>query len=141
MYNIIKNVLKTGNFELSDIKQKIDTFWLKGNITDYQRQELKKLAEDGAKAENSVDVLRKLAELEKTVADLEAKVAALENSGTESPEEPEEAVTYDEFVTGKWYYSGDKITFNGAVYECTAPEGTVCVWNPSDYPAYWSKIE
>ena len=136
MYNIIKNVLNSGGFELSDIKKKIDTFWLKGNITDNQRNELHKLAEDGASVQNSVDILQKL-------ADLEMRIKALEESGTntEAGDEQGEAQTIPEFVVGKWYYAGDKITFSGGVYECTAPDGVVCVWNPSDYPAYWNKVE
>lgn len=137
MYNIIKNVIKTDNYDLTDIKRKIDTMWLKGSITEEQHKELQLMAVEGANAENSVDILQKIAELEKKIAELEA------NDGVEPDvgETPEEPVAHPEYVTGKWYYSGDKITYNGAVYECTAPEGTVCVWNPSDYPPYWNKVE
>lgn len=139
MYNIIKNVLNSGGFELSDIKKKIDTFWLKGNITDDQRTELHKLAEDGANVQNSVDMLQKL-------ADLEMRIKALEEGRTDTEagdeqDEPGETETIPDFAVGKWYYTGDKIRFNGAVYECTAPDGVVCVWNPDDYPAYWNKVE
>ena len=139
MYNIIKNVLNSGGFELSDIKKKIDTFWLKGNITDDQRTELHKLAEDGANVQNSVDMLQKL-------ADLEMRIKALEEGRTDTEagdeqDEPGETETIPEFAVGKWYYTGDKTSFNGAVYECTAPDGVVCVWSPSDYPAYWNKVE
>jgi hypothetical protein len=136
MYNIIKNVLNSGGFELSDIKKKIDTFWLKGNITDDQHTELHKLAEDGANVQNSVDMLQKL-------ADLEMRIKALEEGrkDTEAGDEPGEEQTIPEFEVGKWYYAGDKTRFNGAVYECTAPHGVVCVWSPSDYPAYWNKVE
>ena len=139
MYNIIKNVLNSGGFELSDIKKKIDTFWLKGNITDEQRNELHKLAEDGANVQNSVDMLQKL-------ADLEMRIKALEEGRTDTEagdeqDEPGETETIPEFAVGKWYYAGDKIKYNGAVYKCTAPDGVVCVWSPSDYPAYWNEVE
>ena len=49
--------------------------------------------------------------------------------------------SYLEFVAGKWYYTGDRIAFEGKNYECIAPEGVVCVWSPLEYPVYWVKIE
>lgn len=54
------------------------------------------------------------------------------------PEPPTEE--YPEFVVGKWYYNGDKCSFGGKNYTCTAPTGTVCVWSPTDYPAYWKEV-
>ena len=38
------------------------------------------------------------------------------------------------------YKNGDKVMFNGNVYECIAPEGVACVWSPSEYPAYWEEL-
>lgn len=49
----------------------------------------------------------------------------------------EKAVTPGEYVPGKWYYKGDRISYNGAVYVCIAPNGVVSTWNPDEYPAYW----
>ena len=37
------------------------------------------------------------------------------------------------------YYNGDKVTWNGKHYICTAPDDTACVWNPDAYPAYWQE--
>lgn len=51
----------------------------------------------------------------------------------------EKTVTVEPFVAGKWYYRGDKVSFEGATYTCVAPEGAVCVWSPGDYPVYWEK--
>lgn len=50
----------------------------------------------------------------------------------------EKTVTVPSFVTGTWYYRGDKVTFGDQVYTCIAPQGVVCVWSPADYPQYWS---
>jgi hypothetical protein len=53
---------------------------------------------------------------------------------------PPSTESYDDYVPGKWYYGGDKASFNGKNYVCTAPEGTVCVWSPSEYPTYWREV-
>ena len=45
------------------------------------------------------------------------------------------------YVVGKWYYNGDKCSFEGVNYVCIAPEGATCVWSPKDYPAYWEVAE
>lgn len=126
MIKIIKNVIESGNFELTDILAKIDTFWLRGNLTKEESDELYALAQAKAKPENSVDVIKKLEELEQRIKALE--------STTESGEE------YPEFEVGKWYYTGDKITFESKKYKCIAPDGVTCVWSPKDYPAYWEVV-
>ena len=131
MYNLIKDVLKTGKFDLTDILKKIDTFWLKCEITDEQKAELYELAQSKAKPENSVDFMKKIEELEQ-------RVKALEENKVSGDEKPTEE--YSEFVVGKWYYVGDKITFESEKYECIAPEGVTCVWSPKDYPTYWNLI-
>ena len=41
------------------------------------------------------------------------------------------------YTAGKWYYRGDKVSFDGKVYTCIAPGGVACVWSPSEYPIYW----
>ena len=143
MYKIIKNVAQEGKFELSDLLKKIDTFWVKGNITDEQRTELQKLAQDKANPQNSVDVLQKLEEMDKRIKTLEAIINAGNDTEPDVEGEGETPAVeeYPAFVVGKWYYGGDKITFEGNKYICIAPEGSVCVWNPTDYPAYWEKSE
>ena len=127
MFNTVKNVLSQGGYNLTDILGKIENLWVKGKLTDEQQKELIALARDGAKPKNSIDVLAKLDELEK-------RIRALEGDGDNSDEQ-----TYLEFENGMWYYTGDKVSFEGENYICTAPEGHVCVWSPKDFPAYWEK--
>lgn len=43
-------------------------------------------------------------------------------------------------LIGKWYYNGDKITFEGVKYKCIAPDGVVCMWSPKEYPVYWELV-
>lgn len=134
MYKVTKNVIEMGGFNLTEILRKIDTLWLKGSITDNERSELYAMAQTKARAKDSIDVISKIAEIEAKINALEIKLGGVEDVV------PEEPVAYEEFAIGKWYYTGNKITYNGKVYECTAPEGVACVWSPDDYPAYWKGI-
>lgn len=129
MYDIIKSVIVSGVYELSDMLKKIDTVWLQGDISDEQRTELMEMARENADAQNSIDLAKKVEELDKRVKALEEK---------KEPEPSEEE--YPEYVVGKWYYNGDKISYKGKNYVCIAPEGVVCTWNPDEYPAYWKEI-
>ena len=132
MYEIIKNVIQSGRYELTDMLKKVDTLWVQGDLSDDERTELMNLARSGADPAQGVDVLAKLSDLDK-------RVAALEHAGATDPEPGEE---YLEYIPGKWYYKDDKITYNnGSKYICTAPEGVVCVWSPDEYPAYWQLVE
>ena len=131
MYNIIKTVITSGSFELTDIIRKIDTVWFEGKITDEEKAELVSMAQGKANPQHSMDLVAKVADLEKRVKILETY------NKTSDTEEPEEEETYQPFVEGKWYYNGDTVSFEGKNYRCIAPEGTVCVWSPSAYPNYW----
>lgn len=71
MYEIIKNVIQSGRYELTDMLTKIDTLWVQSSLTDDERTELIALALEGADVSQSVDVLEKLADLDKRVAALE----------------------------------------------------------------------
>lgn len=127
MYDVIKDVINTKRYVLADMLHKIDTIWAQGDLDDEQRTELIALAQGNADMAQEVNVLAKLEELEQ-------RVKALEDGDTE----PGEA--YPDYVAGKWYYSGDKITFEGGKYKCIAPDGVVCVWSPKEYPVYWELV-
>lgn len=126
MYEIIKNVIESRVYELNDMIKKINTIWIEGEITDEQKDELITMAQENADYSQSVDIMKKLNEIEE-------RLRKLEDGGIIVPEE------YPEYVDGKWYYRGDKITFNGEHYTCIAPDGQVCTWSPEGYPAYWQK--
>lgn len=147
MYAVIKNVIVSRNYELADMLTKIDTLWVQGSITEEERAELIALARQNAEVQQSVNILAKLEELDKRVrANEEAIKKLTETEDTEGETEGdtegdvEEVVTYPEYEVGKWYYTSDKITFDGQSYVCIAPEGAVCTWSPSEYPAYWEVI-
>lgn len=131
MQKIIERVIETKNFELSDMLKKIDTLWVQGSIDDTVRKSLSDKARNNANVQSSIDVFAKLVDLEKRIEALELKNADITEEDTQ---------TYEEYVTGKWYYNGNKISFDGKNYVCIAPDGATCVWNPVEYPAYWEEL-
>ena len=133
MQKIIEKVIESRNYELSDILKKIDTLWVQGDISEDERKRLADKARNNANMQNSMDILAKLEELDKRVKALEAKQAE-----TETEEDTE--TTYPDYEVGKWYYNGDIVMFEGIAKRCTAPEGQVCTWSPSEYPAYWETV-
>ena len=133
MKHIITNVINRGGYNLADVLRKIDNFYLEGKLTDEERSDLYTLARNRANYEDSVNVFEKLIELEK-------RIVALENKET-SPTDPEEVPAAPDYQIGKWYYAGDRVTFDGSIYICSAPDGQVCTWSPTEYPAYWTKVE
>ena len=126
MKAIFESVINRGGYDLSDLLKKIDSYHIEGKLTDTEKDELYRKAR--GEATPNVDVMAKLMELEERVRKLES---------AEAPEQED----YPEYVPGKWYYTGDKISYGGKNYICSAPAGVVCTWNPDEYPAYWSVVE
>lgn len=137
MYEITKNVIQSGSFELTDILEKIDTLWLQDSITDDERLELIQMARAKADPANS------FAPLQAQIDALAARVKALEDAAKPAdPDAPTEEYPEYKQPTG-WhdaYYTGDKVTYHGTRYICIAPEGVAVVWAPDVYPAYWETV-
>lgn len=136
MKSIFMDVINRGDYELSDFLTKIDTYHIAGKLTDEERDELYAEARNKANPENGVNYYAKLIELDRKIVEMEERLAALEGEDPVSGDEEE----YPEYVVGKWYRNGDKVSFNGKRYECGAPEGVVCTWSPSEYPVYWTEV-
>ena len=137
MYEVTKNVIQSGNFELTDILAKIDTLWVQGSLTYNERAELIDLARGKADPSNS------FAPLQAQIDALAERVAKLE--GKVEPADPDApAEEYPAYVqpTGSHdaYHAGDKVTYAGKQYACIAPEGVAVVWDPVTYPAYWEEV-
>ena len=144
MYEIFKNALK-GQYELVDMLNKIAEYYIKGNLSKEEKEELEEEARTNANPVNSYAPLEeRLNALIVRVDTLENKVSQLEKTTTgESTEEPTEPIDeYPEYVqpTGAHdaYHIGDKITYNGKHYECIFDN---CVWTPDAYPQGWKLIE
>lgn len=147
MFDIIKNVIKTKDFELRDILYKINKMWIESAITEEEKTELDELARENAVAENSYASLKEQVEnIYNELDSIKSRLATLESTEEGSETEPtgpvEPADGYPEYVqpTGAHdaYHIGDKITYNGKKYICKLDN---CVWTPTDYPAGWELVE
>lgn len=146
MYEIIRNVIQSGRYELSDMLRKIDVIWLRGDLDDSQKTELVSLAQSNADPENSYASVQKqidnlytnIGEMGQAILDLTNRVTTLE--GGKVPEVPEEEWPEWKAPTGAHdaYKVGDKITFKGKHYICKM---NGCVWSPEVYPDGWTAAE
>ena len=137
MYEVTKNVIQSGNYELTNILTKIDTLWLQGSLTDAERLELIEMARGKADPAKGLDLLSKVIELEDRIAKLEKAGDQGEPGSGDGTAEEEE---YPEYVAGRWYRNGNRMSFGGKRYVCTVPDGVVCTWSPVEYPPYWQEV-
>ena len=128
MHTIIKNVISRGEFSLPDIEKKIDKLWSESKISDTERDELINLARAKATPKGNIDIYT-------LVLSLESRVKALEMGGNKSAED-----NPPEWKLGDIHNRGDRVTFDGKIYKCIAPQGFPCCWAPygeHGYPPYW----
>ena len=138
MYNIIKRVISSKRYDLSDILKKIDTLWVQGTITDEQKAELVSMARGNANANDSMDLYAMFEEFEERVRVLEEKSNT--NSGNSAePNAPESKA--HAYKPNKKYRNGDRVSFEGKIYICVVPDKEKCVWSPAEYPDYWELVE
>lgn len=139
MYKIIKAVIESKRYELSEMLTKIDTFWVQGTLTEDERAELVSLARENALPENSyAGIQEQLATLFKIVAEHDQRIKALEGASAGESSDSEDCPEYIQ-PTGAHdaYKRGDKVTYNGNRYLCVALEGVAVVWSPDVMPDYW----
>ena len=147
MYDIIKNVIESKDYELRDMLYKINKMYIESYITEEQKLELNELARTNANAENSYAPLQEQIdnlydELSQIKSQLNTLLEETEEGTEENPSEPPQTTDeYPEYVqpTGAHdcYNTGDKISFNGKKYVCKI---NGCVWDPDTYPAGWEKV-
>lgn len=138
MYEIIKETIENTNYKLEEMLDKIYVLYGKDKLSKEEMEKLEEYAKEKANTDNSIDILNKLKEMDLRMQNCETRLTKLENPEGEEPEEPVEE--YPAYVPGRWYYNGDKCSENGKNYTCIAPSGQVCVWSPSEYPAYWQEV-
>lgn len=156
MYEIFKNVLNNRNYELVDILNKIDEFYVQDSLTKEQKEELEEEARKNANPVNSYadfqtqidNLAEKIKELQVTVNANAQGMSAIKEvveklGGVITPPEEQPAEDeYPEYVqpTGAYdaYHIGDKITFEGKHYECIKDN---CVWDPKAYKDGWKEIK
>lgn len=67
----VETVILRGDFLLETMEEKIDKLWVEGKLTNEEREELLQLAAENAKDVLQVNVMEKLADLERRVYNLE----------------------------------------------------------------------
>ena len=138
MYEIIKSVINSKDYELKDILYKINKMYIESAITEEQKTELDNLARENANAENSyVSVQEQINNIYTIIDKIQADIKELKGE-----EEPIELIEeYPEYIQPQGahdaYNTGDKITYNGKKYVCKM-DG--CVWNPITYPQGWEEV-
>ena len=154
MFEIFKNVINNGLYDLRDMLDKIEESYIKSSITKEEKEQLEEMSRTNAKAVNSYEdiqkrideVSEKLDLLEETVNANAKGMSALKDAieklgGIIDEPTPYPVEEYPEYVqpTGAHdaYKIGDKITFEGDKYECQMDN---CVWSPIEYPAAWKKV-
>lgn len=102
VYELYKEVIRTGNFVVSEMEERIETVYAAGKITAAERSELLIMADDYAKDSVQVDIVSMLADLEARVAKLEAKGVVVWTQGHVTAKG--ETVLYDVDKDGKLDY-------------------------------------
>lgn len=158
MYDVIKNVIESGRYELTDMLKKIDTIWLQSDITEEQKNELVIMAQTNADpAHSNAPLQKQIEELAKQQSTLRSEVAilsatvqkikeAVESGGTVVPEpEPQPQEEYPAWepyngIPPVKYQVGSKVSHNGKKWESMVANN---VWEPGAFgvdESIWKEI-
>lgn len=158
MYDVIKNVIESGRYELNDMLKKIDTIWIQGDITEEQKKELVMVAQANADPSQSnaplqeqiEEISKKQIALEETVRALSATVQKIketvESGGTVVPEpEPQPQEEYPAWepyngIPPVKYQVGSKVSHDGKKWESMVANN---VWEPGAFgvdESIWKEI-
>ena len=146
MYEIIKVIIQSGNFIVSDITRKIDTLWAESKLTDEERQQLSEMMIDYINPNTQAPELKELyLQLKEEVAILKEEVAELKGA------EETELGPGLETTIPKWkpwdgistdYQAGAVVEHNGKYYK-NVLEGMQNTWEPGSTGVderYWKEI-
>lgn len=137
IYDILKNVIESGEYRLSDMTTRIDTVWAEGKLTDAQRTELHDLTQSRLTPDGEAPALAaQVAALTARMADMEARLTALEGGG-----EAEEWPAWEPWdgVSDR-YQQGAQVTHNGYHWRSTFAGQNV--WEPgaAGTESLWEKV-
>ena len=128
IYNILTDVLNSGNFDLGEKLESIQYYQVHGELTIEQMEELTALARE--KAQPQYNPEQDFEQVLDCLHALEERVTKLE--GTEVVEK------YPEYEDGRWYFSGEGVTFEGTKYTCIAKKTK---FSPAEKPKDWQEVE
>ena len=128
IYNILTDVLNSGNFDLGEKLESIQYYQVHGELTLEQMEELTALARE--KAQPQYNPEQDFEQVLDCLHALEERVAKLE--GTKVVEK------YPEYEDDRWYFSGEGVTFKGTKYTCIAKKTK---FSPAEKPKDWQEVE
>lgn len=129
MKEFIESVLRTGNYILVEMEERIQKMYILGKLTTEELEELLTLAAENAKDSMQIDVTEKLKELED-------RIYALEH-----PVEPDYVIWYSGYVTKKnetvrFDYNNDGVLdllrYDGGRNETALAPGKIDGWHVVD---------
>lgn len=131
-------IINGNDFDLTELTERINFYYIKGDLTAEDRQELLEAARNKAAIAQPIDSRTEILQLWESIAEIRNRLTALEGNSSSGGEEP--ADEWPEFVqpTGAHdaYQVGDKITFNNTHYICIIAN---CIWSPEVYPQGWQE--
>ena len=127
IYNILTDVLNSGNFDLGEKLESIQYYQVHGELTLEQMEELTALARE--KAQPQYDPENDISQLIDRLHALEERVAKLERT--------EVVEKYPEYEDDRWYFSGEGVTFEGTKYTCIAKKTK---FSPAEKPKDWQEV-
>lgn len=126
VYELIKEVIEAKNFKKDEMTAKIKSFWVRGDITEAECDELLSAMADKLNPEaERPDWLSVATGLSEAIKELQKRVVALEGTSTETPEY-EKWQAWDG-ISNKYQY-GAVVEHNGVIYESTYKGQNV--WEP-----------
>lgn len=130
-------IINGNDFDLTELTERINFYYIKGDLTAEDRQELLEAARNKAAIAQPIDSRTEILQLWESIAEIRNRLTALENNGGGGEQPIDE---WPEFIqpTGAHdaYQIGDKITFNNAHYICIIAN---CIWSPEVYPQGWQE--
>jgi len=129
MKEFLEGIIRTGNYVLSEMEERIEKLYALGKLTTEELEELLTLSADNAKDSMQIDVTEKLKELED-------RIYALEH-----PVEPDYVIWYSGYVTKKgetvkYDYNSDGVydllRYDGGRNETALAPGKIDGWHVVD---------
>lgn len=133
MYNVIKGVISAGGYKLTDIQHKIKSFYMKGDLTEAEMDELLAMASGGVSTDaERPEILVIIQNLAAEVDALKARVEALERGDVGNTGGNEESTGYPEWRPwdgiSKDYQNGSIVSHNGVLWQSVYSGQNV--WEP-----------
>lgn len=123
MFETVQTIINSGDYDLTDLTQRIKTLYALGELSEDEMTQLLDSAADNANQDAMLpDMTERVGALETRIAAVEERVGKLEEGGVEPGELEEPVDEWPEWVrpTSKdtQYRKGDQVTFNGRHYMC-----------------------